>query len=135
MKQGSRENNESVPTVTDYRSETNETQNTRQSGSKTNMSIRVHACNIADSDLEEDDYPLRASNMCELNNPAKPFHQDEQNLDETMLSNEDSEEEYYHKNRLKDEASSSVKINEIPIEITFSVGIFITNDTFRNELV
>ena len=99
------------------------------------MSIRVHACNIADSDLEEDDYPLRASNMSELRNPAKPFHQDEQNLDETMLSNEDSEEEYYHKNRIKDEAASSVKINEIPIEITFSVGILITNDTFRNELI
>ena len=57
----------------------------------------IRASNNIDPDLEEDDHPLRTSNMTELGNPAKPFHQTELDLDETMISNEDSEEEEdYH---------------------------------------
>ena len=62
-------NNKSVSTVTDPRSQTNETQNTRESGSKIDMSIGFHASNNVNSDLEEDDHPLGASDMSELRNP------------------------------------------------------------------
>ena len=41
--------------------------------------------------------PLRASQMHELRNPARPIHQNIQNMNETIVSNEDSEEEDYHK--------------------------------------
>ena len=34
--------------------------------------------------------------MSKISNPAKPFHQNELRLDETMISNEDSEEEDFH---------------------------------------
>ena len=84
-------NNKSVSTVTTPRSETNESQDTEQSGSKINKSKGVHASNTVYSDLEEDGHPLRVSNMSELRNPDKPFRQNELEIDETMISNEDSE--------------------------------------------
>ena len=34
--------------------------------------------------------------MSELRNPTKPFHQNELDLDETMIPSEDSGEEDYH---------------------------------------
>ena len=62
-------------TITNPRSESNETQNTQPSGSK-NRSIGVHASENGNSDFEnEDNHPIRASNMHELRNPAKPFCQ------------------------------------------------------------
>ena len=83
-------------TITNPRSESNETQNTQPSGSK-NMSIGVHASVNDNSDPEnEDSHPIRASNMHELRNPAKPFCQNRFELNETIVSNEDSEEEDYH---------------------------------------
>ena len=75
----------------------NEIQNKQVLGSKNLQSIEVHASNIVNSDLKEDDHPLRACNMSELRNLAKAFHQNELDLDETMISNRDSEEEDYHK--------------------------------------
>ena len=66
------------------------------SGSANVQSIGVHASNNENSDSEEEDLPLKASNLSEIKNPAKPFHQNELDLDETMNSNEDSEEEDYH---------------------------------------
>ena len=46
----------------------------------------VHASNTLDSDSEEEDsHPLRASDMNELKNPAKPFCQNELNLTETII--------------------------------------------------
>ena len=70
-------------------------QNKQRSGSEKVQSQGVHASNnIENSDTEgEDDHPLRASKMSELRNPAKPFYQNELDQDETMISNEDSEEE------------------------------------------
>ena len=70
---------------------------TQLSGSEKVQSIGVHASNLVYSDLKEDNLPLRACNMSELRNPAKPFRQNELDLDETMISNEDSEEEDYHR--------------------------------------
>ena len=88
--------NKNASTITNPRTESNETQNTQPSGSK-NKSIGVHASGNDNSDSEnEDSYPIRASNMHELRNPAKPFCQNRFELDETLVSNEDSEEEGYH---------------------------------------
>ena len=64
-----------------------EIQNKQLSGSKNVQSIGVHASNIVNSNLKEDEYPLRACNMSELRNPAKTFHQNELYLDGTMISN------------------------------------------------
>ena len=59
--------------------------------------IGVHASENDNSDFEnEDNHPIRASNMHELRNPAKPFCQNRFELDETIVSKEDSEEEDYH---------------------------------------
>ena len=72
-------------------------QNSQPSGSKSIRSNGVHASNIENSDIEnEDDHPLRASDMRELRNPARPLCQNEPNLDETIISEGDSEEEDYH---------------------------------------
>ena len=84
-------------TITNPRSEINEMQNSQPSGSKSIRSNGVHASNIEKSDTEnEDDHPLRASDMRELRNPARPLCQNEPNLDETIISEGDSEEEDYH---------------------------------------
>ena len=61
----------SASTATNPRSDTNDTQNSQPSGSKNFGSMGVHASNTLDSDLkDEDDHPLRASNMNKLRNPA-----------------------------------------------------------------
>ena len=67
------------------------------SGSKTNKSIGVHAASYnKNSDSEDEDYTLQASKMKDLKHPAKPLHRSESNLDETIVSNEDYEEEDNH---------------------------------------
>ena len=87
----------SASTVTNLGSEINENRDSQPSGSKTNKSIGVHASNNENPDSEnEDSHPIRASNMHELRNPAKPSCQNRFELDETIVSNEDSEEEDYH---------------------------------------
>ena len=83
-------------TITNPRSESNETQNTQPSGCR-NRPMGVHASENDNSDSEnEDSHPIRASNMHELRNPTIPFCQNRFELDETIVSNEDSEEEDYH---------------------------------------
>ena len=72
-------------------------QNSQPSGSKSIRSNGVHASNIENFDTEDEDgHPLRALQMHELRNPARPIHQNIQNINETIVSNEDSEEEDYH---------------------------------------
>ena len=88
--------NKCASTRTIPRSEINRTQNTQPSGSKNDRSVGVHASNVENSDTEDEDYPIRASDMNELRNPARPFYKSIPNLDETVFSNEDSEEEDYH---------------------------------------
>ena len=90
--------NKTASTITNPRSEIDGIQNSQPSGSKGIMSNGVHASNIENSDSEdEDDHPLRASEMHELRNPARPIHQNIPNINETIVSNEDSEEEDYHR--------------------------------------
>ena len=88
--------NKSSSTVTNPRYEMNDIQNMQSSGSKTNKSIGVHASYNENRDSENEDYLLQASKMRDLRHPARPFHRRETNLNETMVSEEDSEEEDYH---------------------------------------
>ena len=88
--------NKSVSTVINPKSETNEIRDSQPSGSKTNKSIRVHASKNEISDSENDDYPLRASKMKDFSHPLKPLFHIESDVDVTILSNEESEEEDYH---------------------------------------
>ena len=84
-------------TITNPRSEPNGIHNLQNSGSKNDNSSGVRASNIENSDTEnEGDHPLRASDMRELRNPARPLCQNVPNLDETIISEGDSEEEDYH---------------------------------------
>ena len=86
-------------TITNPRSEPNEIQNLQPSGSKNDKSSGVRSSNIENSDTEnEDDHPFRASDIRELRNPARPLCQNAPNLDETLISEGDSEEEDYHTN-------------------------------------
>ena len=74
----------------------NEMRENQPSGSKLSKFIGVHASNNENSDSENDDYPLRASKIKDLKHPAKPFFETETDLDQTILSNEESEQEDYH---------------------------------------
>ena len=85
--------NKSVSTVTNPRSEMDDIQNMRPSGSKTNRSIGVHASHIYNSDSENDDYPLQASKMRDLKHPAKPLFRSESDVDVTIYSDEESDTE------------------------------------------
>ena len=71
-------------------------QENQPSGSKLSKSIGVRASNNENSDSENDDYPLRGSKLRDLKNPARPFVETETDLDQTILSNEESAEEDYH---------------------------------------
>ena len=63
------------------------------SGSEKVQSIGVHASNNEHSDSENDDYALGASKMKDLKHPSKPLFQNESDVDVTILSNEESEED------------------------------------------
>ena len=78
------------------RSETNGAQIMQPSGSKTDESIDVHASNNINSEQENDDYLLSPSEMRELKRPASSLDRSILNSDETLVSNEDSEDEDYH---------------------------------------
>ena len=89
--------NKSASTITKPRTEIKGTQDSQLSRSKSNRSNGVRASNVENSDTEdEDDHLLRESEMYELRNPPRPVYQNIPNLDETIVSNEDSEEEDYH---------------------------------------
>ena len=65
--------NKSASTITNPRSEVNGTQNSQPSVSKSNRSNGVHVSNVENADTEdEDNHPLRASEIHELRNPARP---------------------------------------------------------------
>ena len=83
----------SASTITNPRSEVDGIQKSQPSGFKNDMPNGVHASKIENSDTKnEGDHPLRASDMREMRNPARPLYQNTPNLDETIISEEDSEE-------------------------------------------
>ena len=89
--------NKTTSTITNPRSEIDGMQNSQPSGSKSIRSNGVHASNIENSNTkDEDGHPLRASEMHEFRNPARPIYQNIPNMNETIVSNEDSEEVDYH---------------------------------------
>ena len=105
-------------TITNPRSEPIETQNTKPSESR-NRSIGVHASENDNSDSEnEDSHPIRASNLHELGNPARPFCQNRFELDETIVSNEDSEEEDYHNSKQISQKNHSAEKSKGPALLT-----------------
>ena len=85
--------NKSASITTNPRSDANEIQESRPSGSGVNTSIGVRASNIENSDSENDDYPLRASKMKDLKHPAKPLFRSESGVDVTIQSDEESNAE------------------------------------------
>ena len=89
--------NQSASTVTNPRFDVNEIQDTQPSGSKIDKSRGVRASNNENPDSESDEYPLRASKMKDLKHPAKLFFQNESDVGITIHSNEESDEEDYHK--------------------------------------
>ena len=87
----------SISTVTNPRSENIENLDPQPSGSKSHRPTGVRASGNDSFDSEnEDNHSVRASDMHELKEPAKPFCQNRFELDETLVSNEDSDEEDYH---------------------------------------
>ena len=58
--------NKTTSTATNPRSDINEIQDSKPSGSKTNRSFGVRTSNIDHSDSDNDDYPLRASKLEDL---------------------------------------------------------------------
>ena len=89
--------NKSASIATNPRPETNDTQNMEPSGSRIGQSSNgVNASYDENSDTDDEDYPLQASKMKDLRHPAKLFYRSDSNLDETLVSEEDSEEEDYH---------------------------------------
>ena len=101
--------NRNASTTTNPRYETKDMQNSLPSESKTGRSIGVHASNTKSSDSEDEGCPLRPSRMKNLRHPAKPLYRNELDLDATVVSNKDSEEEDYHSSLLRDSRYSALK--------------------------
>ena len=76
--------NKSASVTTNPRSDANEIQDPRPSGSRLDPSIGVQASNNGNSDSENEDYPLRASKMKDLKHPAKPLFRSESDVDITI---------------------------------------------------
>ena len=77
------------------RSEKNEIGNMPPSGSVGKKFMGVNASDNERLVSENEDIPLKASEMRELRHPAKPIHQNDTTLD-AVFFNEESDEEDYH---------------------------------------
>ena len=86
----------STSLTTNPRSEMNEIESMQPSGSKGKKSMVVNASDNESLDSENEDIPLKASEMRDLRHPAKPIHQNDTTLDATVIFNEESDEEDYH---------------------------------------
>ena len=82
--------------TTNPRSEINETGNMQPSGSGGKRSMGVNASDNESLDSENEDIPLKASEMRDLRHPVKPIHQNDTTLDATVIFNEESDNEDYH---------------------------------------
>ena len=67
----------------------NELQNKQLSESKKVQSIGVHASNNKNPESEDEDNPLKASDMKELKHAAKSLSQNELNLEDELIASED----------------------------------------------
>ena len=82
--------------TTNPRSEINEIGNMQPSGSGGKRSMGINASDNESLVSENQDIPLKASEMGELRHPAKPLQQKDTTLDATVIFNEESDEEGYH---------------------------------------
>ena len=74
----------------------NEMQNRHLSGPEKVQSIGVRESNNKNSESEDEDNPLKASDMKELKHPAKSLYQNELNLEDEIIA---PEEEYNTRRR------------------------------------
>ena len=88
--------NKSTSMTTNPRSEMNEIESMQPSGSKGKRSMGVNASDNESIDSENEDIPLKASEMRDSRHPAKPIHQNDTTLDATVIFNEESDQEDYH---------------------------------------
>ena len=86
----------SIPMKTNPRSEMNEIESMQPSGSKGKKSMGVNASDNKSIVSENEDIPLKTSEMRDLRHPAEPIHQNDTTLDSTVIFNEESDEEDYH---------------------------------------
>ena len=86
----------STSMTTNPRSEMNKIGNLQPSGSGGKKSMGVNASDNESLDSENEDNPLKASEMRELRHPAKPIPQNDKTVDATVIANEVSDEEDYH---------------------------------------
>ena len=86
----------STSMTTNPRSEMNKIGNIQPSGSGGKRSVGVNASDNESLDSENEDNPLKASEMRELRHPAKPIQQNDKTVDATVIANEVSDEEDYH---------------------------------------
>ena len=87
--------NKSASTITNPRSETLGSLKSKHSGSKEIESIGVRLSHIENSESEDEDHPLRVTETKGPKHPARPLNRNELDLNDTILPNEDSEEEDY----------------------------------------
>ena len=88
--------NKSTSMVTNTRLQLNEIGSMQPSGSSCKKSMGVNASDNESLDSENEDIPLKASEMRESRHPAKPIQQNNTTLDTTVLFNEESYEEDFH---------------------------------------
>ena len=89
--------NKGTSVATNPRSDVNEIQEQRPSGSRIDPSIWVRASNIETSDSENGDDPLRSSEKKDLKRPAKLLFRSESDVHITIHSDEESDiEKDYH---------------------------------------
>ena len=86
----------STSMTTNPRSGINEIGNMQPSGSGGKRSMGVNASDKESLDTENEDIPLKASEMRDLRHSAKPIHQIDTTLDATVIFNEKSDEEDCH---------------------------------------
>ena len=85
--------NKGTSVTTNPRSEINEIGNIQPSGSGGKKSMRVNASDNENLDSENEDMPLKASEMKDLKYPAKPLFRSESDVDVTIHSDEESDAE------------------------------------------
>ena len=88
--------NKSTSMVTNTRLQLNEIGSMQPSGSSCKKSMGVNASDNESLDSENEDIPLKASEMRESRHPAKPIQQNNTTLDTTVLFNEESYEDDFH---------------------------------------
>ena len=91
-----RRTNKSTSMTTNPRSELKEIGNIEPSGAVGKRSMGVNASDNESLDSENDDIPLKASEMRELRHPARPIQQNDTTLEAKVIFNEESDEEDYH---------------------------------------